>query len=236
MRTLDYKFFNEIANRETVRPYMGGEGVIDVRHLVLNPTNYAFKGEHGGFIAVKMYDGLYECHTVYDTDNPRETVRLMGKAREYMFIHTDCVELTTKVIGKDHPAHHLSRLFGFVGDHVREGVSYYKLSLDLWARTCSTPGVEGHKFHEILEIAKRNQGSELTVHEDDDLHDHMVGAAIMMVRAGNVVKGVNFYNRWAVFAGYAPVELVSEQPAVIDVQDAVMGLSHDGQLEVLLCR
>jgi hypothetical protein len=56
-----------------------------------------------------------------------------------------------------------------------------------------------------------------------------------MIRAGNAEKGVEFYNRWARFAGYALIFAVSLQPVVIDVVDAVVGLGPEG-MEVLLCR
>jgi hypothetical protein len=56
-----------------------------------------------------------------------------------------------------------------------------------------------------------------------------------MARRGQVVKGVNFYNRWAMFAGYGPVKMLSEAPVVIDAGEGVIvGIEHD-HMEVLQC-
>jgi hypothetical protein len=56
-----------------------------------------------------------------------------------------------------------------------------------------------------------------------------------MALAQNPRKGVWAYNRWAVFAGYLPIALVSDAPVVIDVVDAVV-TANGPDMEVLLCR
>mgnify|MGYP001578648080 FL=1 len=62
----------------------------------------------------------------------------------------------------------------------------------------------------------------------------MVGATVAMLRSGNARKAVVFYNAWARFAEYATVELLREQPIVLDVRDAVIEVrATEG--EVLRC-
>jgi hypothetical protein len=43
-----------------------------------------------------------------------------------------------------------------------------------------------------------------------------------LARGGQPEKGVILSNRWARFAGYAPIALISRSPLVIDIGDAVM--------------
>jgi hypothetical protein len=115
------------------------------------------------------------------------------------------------------------------------GVAYLKLTLDTWVGACSTVAEQGRGFHELIEAAKKAKGSTLPAHPHDEAHDRAVGATVSMIKAGNTIKGVNHYNKWAIFAGYAQIELLSEQPVIVDVKDAVLGL-RDGQMEVLQCR
>jgi len=56
-----------------------------------------------------------------------------------------------------------------------------------------------------------------------------------MYSRGQAKKATSLYNRWAVNAGYAPIQLISEEPPVVDVLDAVMRLDED-ELEVMTCR
>jgi hypothetical protein len=190
-----------------------------------------------------LYEGVYECHTIYPPlVNAKIVVREMREAMAYMFLQTDCQCILTKVPDVNTGAAHLAKLGGFVEDFYRKdawtgggGVSYQKLPLDAWARTCSTVGEQGRMFHELLEAHKKIQNSHLPEHPQDEAHDRAVGAAVAMIRAGNTIKGVNHYNKWAIFAGYAQITLLSEQPVIVDVGDAVMGL-RNGDLEVLQCR
>jgi hypothetical protein len=223
---------------------LGGEDAIDLIPAAMDPRNIFLTDNHeGGFAVMPLYEGHYECHTIFPPMvNPKIVVRQMREAMEYMFLHTDCECILTKVPDVNLGAVHLAKLGGFAEDFRREGawaggtgVSYQKLPLDAWARTCSTVAEQGRMFHELLENTKKTQGSEKPEHPHDEAHDRAVGTAVAMIRLGNTIKGINHYNKWAIFAGYAQITLLSEQPVIVDVGDAVMGL-RDGQLEVLQCR
>lgn len=88
----------------------------------------------------------------------------------------------------------------------------------------------GQKFHEAVEA----QGSH-TDHGEDVAHDHWAGATLRGCIAGNPVKAVALYNRWACVAGYAQVKLLSVTPPVVDMGHSVVGLNRDG-LQVLCAR
>lgn len=237
MRTFDAAFLNEIANRPHIRPRLDGEGPIDLQPALNLVRNMAFVNEQGGYVLLWRFEGVYEIHTIFDVQPGmfKECMKLAKKAQEYMFFETDCTELVTKVPPDNPGAGNLARYMGLQEQWNTGGTGYCNLPLDRWARACSTARVEGKAFHEAIEKAKELKGSELPIHPDDPVHDHVVGAAVLMIKAGNLAKGLNFYNRWASFAGYGTVTLLSEQPVVVDIQDAVVGLV-DGKMEVLVCR
>lgn len=238
MRTLDATLLNQVANMEGVREWLGGDGPIDLTNSLLDTGNYAFTNIYGGFIGHRIFGGRYECHTMFSPNRHgvRDIVALMKYAQQFMFVNTDCDELVTKVNLKHKGQAWLSKHGGFQEQFIKEGYSHQSLPLDRWAATCSTAREEGGRFHKLLEAAKKANGFSLAAHPDDPQHDAMVGAALLMAKAGNGPKGANVYNRWATFAGYKPVVLLSEQPPVVDFHDAVAGLNSKNELEILLCR
>jgi hypothetical protein len=235
-RSMDPAFLEGIANREDVRPLIGGIGPVKLGQLLADPQNFAFECDEGGFIVQRLFAGRYECHTIFvPGKGGRAAIRLMREAQEFMFLQTPCDELVTKVPHENAPADGLARMGGFVQLWENEATSYRNLTLDTWVRTCSTLSERGHAFHDQLEAAKVAAGSTLPIHPEDEAHDRYVGTAVAMITSGNVGKGIDTYNRWAVFAGYAPAALVSVNPVVVDIVDAVVTL-RDGQMEVLKCR
>lgn len=245
MRTLDVGFLNDVANDPAVRPHIGGEGPIDLAGLATNVDNYLFLAPGcGGFVVQNIYDTRYECHSMFLPHSAPDTIRtLMQDSQQYMFACTNCEELVTKVPEGNVSALGLARVGGFaeiyrsgpVSEVGGKTVSHRSLTLDKWARLCSAAREAGQQFHEMLDGAKRLNGSTASSHPEDELHDRIVGAAMLMVRAGNLVKGIRFYNRFASFAGYRQAEIVSTQPAVVDIGDAVLDV-HNGEVGVLQCR
>jgi hypothetical protein len=55
-----------------------------------------------------------------------------------------------------------------------------------------------------------------------------------MAEAGNPIKGLDLYNRWARMAGYEPVEIVTAAPLVINIHSHLVGMNR-GKMEVLQC-
>jgi hypothetical protein len=114
-------------------------------------------------------------------------------------------------------------------------VGHYGLSLMSWAGKADGVAVSGEWFHGKLEAAKSATAGAAPLHDDDDAHDRYVGATVEMIAAGQIGKGLAFYNRWAKFAGYGPVALIATNPVVIDIGDAILAV-RDNNYEVLLCR
>lgn len=245
-RTLDPRGFNEIANHPDVRPWLGAGGQLDLAPFVMNPANFSFIGNDGGFVAQKIGDGRYEVHSLFlPSGRGGEAIRCAREGLAFMFCATDCSELVTKCPDGNSAALGLARIGGFQEQFRREriwdfagdmvGVSHQALSLQRWISQDADCRARGEWFHEKLTAAKATHGSVLPVHDDDEAHDRTVGASVRMVLAGNPRKAVWSYNRWAAFAGYAPISLLSEAPPVIDVVDAVVTPNGD-DMEVLLCR
>lgn len=62
-RTFDAARVNAIINAPEVRPFVGGEGVLDVSPLIARAENIALMGDHGGFLLTWSAPGSYEVHT-----------------------------------------------------------------------------------------------------------------------------------------------------------------------------
>lgn len=241
-RTMDATFLNEVANHPDVRPWLGGEGVLDLTPAALDPNSILLEATGGGWLLHPIMPGVYELHTMF---LPRARGRAyFAAAREalrWVFTHTDALEIVTKCPDDNGAARMAASIVGFRERFRREdawkpgvGISYQVFSLDDWFVRDDAVREAGHAFHEQLEEAKAAAGSTLPVHGDDEAHDRAVGAAVLMIRAANMAKAVAFYNRWAIFAGYATIEALSQN--LVDVRDAIVEVRGDGQMGVLRCR
>lgn len=246
-RTMEATALNAAANHPDVRPWLGGEGVIDLTATLGDPANVAFADDHGGFVFQRVGAGAYEAHSMI-TPAGRGKVSLRGAqaALRYLFTATDCERVMTRVPDGNQAADGLGRFLGFSEIFRREsvwpkaegskgGVSYRVLTLEAWLARDPEIANVGHVFHEQLEAAKAAAGSARETHDDEEAHDRLVGATFLMVQAGNAQKGVLFYNMWAAVLGFAPIAILSHQPVIVDVGDAIATVTGD-TLEVLKCR
>jgi hypothetical protein len=246
-RTMEAAFFNEVANHPQVRPFIGGgEHRIDLTEVIANPANFALRTAFGGFILAAQGGGGYETHSMFLPEGRGAyVVRAMHEAFRFMFTRTDCIEVLTRVPDGNGRARGLAQIAGFQQRFRREacwptpdgmvGADFKAVGIDQWAFRDAACVAEGIDFHGLLEDEKKLAGSKLETHPVDEAHDQAVGAAILMAKAGNGLKGVAFYNRWARFAGYRDLQVLSAVPLVVDIHDAVITM-HDGDLEVLACR
>jgi hypothetical protein len=72
-------------------------------------------------------------------------------------------------------------------------------------------------------------------HPQDDAHDRYVGACVETIYGGQPEKAVILYNRWARFAGYQPIALVSKSPLLIDIGTAILQVINES-FQVVQCR
>lgn len=239
-RTFDPAFLNRVCNHPEVHPWLGKDGEIDVTATLLDIDNFALVTDGGGFILMQHEPGIYEGHSQFLPEGRRGTVRAVLAMLDYMFVRTDCHTILTQVPDNNLAAQALARKgpwreFFRREDTPRGPTSFMGVTIDEWAQWNPELETDGHWFHDSLEAAKKEKGSSLPDHPHDPAHERAVGASVRMIRAGNIDKGIGLYNRWANFAGYAPISLLSETPLVIDVMDAVVSLDGN-DLEVILCR
>ncbi len=240
-RTMSADYLNSVANSPEVRPYIGGEGPIDLTPIAQNPANYLLVTDGGGWVLQPILAGVYELHTlVLPEARGKPFFAAAREAMRWLFTRTDALEIVTKCPDDNPGARMAALMVGFRERFHRAdawapgvGVSYQALTLDDWLARDGVIAKEGHAFHEALEAAKAAAGSALPAHPDDEAHDRVVGAAFLMAKAGQVQKAVGVYSRWALFAGYAPIQALS--PNTIDVVDGVLEI-RDGAMVVLHVR
>jgi len=237
-RTLDGAFLTEVANHPEVRPWLGGDGYIDLRQAIATPENVALQCDGGGFVFNRIGDALYEAHSLFLPEyRGTFAVRELQAALRYMFTATDCLEILTRVPDGNKAARMFAALAG--GREVYrlehdpkfggKPVAVQSLTLEAWRRRDAECLSEGLAFHELLEAAGEHDG-----HPEEDAHDRAVGAAVLMFKRNNYAKAVWSYNRWAVMAGYQSVELASTSPVIISMGKAFIAML-DGRIEVMKC-
>jgi hypothetical protein len=246
-RTLDARRLNAVANHPDVRPWIGGEGELDLTAIVSNTANFALEAEHGGWIFVRHEPGIYELHTLFLPEGRgRACLRAWREAERFMFAATDAREIVTRVPANNFGAGAAALICGFRQRFTRKhafrtqdlewvDVSYQALAIDAWWPRDPEALKAGELFHARLERAKALADSVLPDHPEDRAHDRAAGAACLMIGAGNPRKGAWFYNRWAALAGYPPIAIRTEAPLTIDVGAGVIVQVNHGTMEVIRC-
>lgn len=247
-RTMDARLLNAVANSPEVRPWVGGgTEPLDLTGVLSNPMNFGFVFEHGGYIFTKIDGGIFEGHSlVMPEGRGAPALDALREALRFMFASTDCLEIVTKFGADNLGALGMARSAGFSKVFERENAwtpasgekircDYFSLTLAKWRQRDSVVAERGVWFHERLEELTAAMGMTIPVHEDDVSHNRAVGAAALMFLAGNSIKAAALYNRWAAFAGYPPIKLVSVTPCVIDMDQVIIAV-RNSEMEVLRCR
>ena len=242
VRSMDPAHFNAVANDPSVRPFLGGEGQIDLTPLLRNPAHVGIATEHGGFVLVNQGEGRYEVHSMFLPEGRgREAVEAMRAASAYLFAATDCVEVVTKAATTNRGAMALALRAGF--EPRFEGPvrwtstdvlwhRFYGLTLERWcvhSQDLERLGAWFHAALEAMQVLHPEHG------EDDPVHNRYVGAVALLLRAGNMWKAEAQYNRWAKLTGYAPMRVLSAHPIIIDLDAIVVGITGDA-MEILSCQ
>lgn len=255
-RSFDATAFNAICNDPAVAPWvtLAPGQVIDVAPLLEgNSPHVLLMAEGGGVIAICHDIGIYEIHTAFlkpdraklSTAGPH--IRNVCLAAYYwLFTHTECWMLLTRIPAHNRAAVIFAPLVGWVKEFERKNIwptasgekvdlTFWSIRYDDWVR--KTPGLmqSGKWFHQRLDAEMARHGVTHPRHADEDCHDLHVGAAIEMIFAGQLDKAMILYNRWAKFAGYGPISLVARNPCVIDIGDALLQCAND-TFKVIKCR
>lgn len=192
--------------------------------MLCDQRNIALECDAGVFLGLHLEFGTYEVHTLFE----RGAGRIAKQAARWMFTHTDCVELYTRVPQCNPLAKRLAENAGFrlqftgrewLSGGVKYPVDFYSYRIEDWILDDDTLPEVGASFHAQLD----SLGVEKD-HGHDAVHDRYVGAAISMIQGSQVRKGIVYYNRWARFYGAHPITLIHENPVTVDIGTAVLFL------------
>jgi hypothetical protein len=197
---------------------------VSLKSWLDDERNIAIAAGEGAFLFTRLEMGTYEVHTLFH----RGAINWSKHAASWMFTHTDCIELVTKVPQFNVAAKRLTEAsrfrYQFTGRTWRCNgkiwpIDFYAYRIDDWI--LEEPGLPmlGAAFHTQLGAL----GVEID-HDDDAIHDRYVGAAMAMVDGGQASKGIVYYNRWARLYGATEVELLSIEPPVVDVGTAKVSI------------
>lgn len=208
-RSFDPDFINSVLNDPSVRDQSEIKGLGDVTDIVSDVNNVLLTNEFGGFIYIKKQLGVYEVHTQFlEAGRGVKALKAAIDSVRYMFIHTDCMRILSNARPENTGACQLAERVlgqkGFNGTY-----NYYSLEYMEWVETDRIVKKRGEFFHTLVE--------ESTNHDEDDIHDYHVGAAIMLCEAGNALKAQQVYNYWAIASGYELVNIDSFNPLIVSV-------------------
>lgn len=216
--------------RKWIAPYPVPED-LDPSVLVSDLRNVLLMCDTGGalFVALDELGTSLELHTQFLPEGRgRPVVAFMHQALEYVFTHSPCVEVVTKVPVHNHAARALAHHFRFDLDAVRadswrldeagatSDIEFYGYRWSDWIRHSPLLAAQGATFHTRLDSECERLGLPHAVHASELWHDRVVGATLATAYGGHVDKALILYNRWARFAGYTPVRLVTRLPMVVE--------------------
>lgn len=247
-RSFDAGDINPILNHPSVFPFVATPDMdkLDATILVANPNNVLLMVEGGGILFLMDEQNVYEVHTNFLPEY-RGTYALKASLECYrwMFTHTDCMILQTRVPEFNKGAERFCRIVGANKDFERKkvwatkdgmvDVSFWSMNYQDWVRRCDALIESGRAFHKRLDGEYERHGKPPHTHEDEECHDRFVGACAETIYGGQPEKAVILYNRWARLAGYQQVQLVSRSPVVIDMGDAVI-MAKDNSFTVITVR
>lgn len=228
----DRGYIELVCNNPSVRMWTAFDGApLCDASKYLRDGSFAVVFEGGCWLAKLVAPCRYVIHTNLLPAVRRSSEALSRQALALAFLQTDAQELLTMIPQTIPHAKLLARRMGFrhlfnrlgvwPADGKRYDIGFYGLSLDDWITrgACSQAGREFHdRLHGELGLES---------HPDDAVHDAFVGAAVEMIKVGNVGKAVAVYNRWAQFAFYEPISLISENPLRIDIKQCVLQVQGD---------
>lgn len=244
---IDAAHANKVLNDPVVRPDVAeGTEPIDISALLMPRSGcLVLEGSLGAFLLYKLDIGCYETHTFILPEGRGAWGREFARAgADWMFLHTDAVELVTKIpeghVGAKALAmgagmrYEFTRYPGSMFRGKMTPMMVYGFRIQDWASHASWFGQIGQAFHEELRAEVKRLLPALQAHDDsDEDHDKYTGIAYSMMKAGQARKGVAFYNRWARLARHSLCYLMSEDPLAIRIDVGTLTLD-DGNLRLSL--
>lgn len=249
-RSFDAAEINAILNDPYVFKHVAiaGQEKLDVSQLIENPNVYLLMAEGGSMIFTPLEPCVYEIHTAFLKSALRSAhenghtgpyiQNACLAAYRWMFTQTDCVVILTKIPHHNRAALVFAPTLGWQIEYTRKNafathagdlvdVTYCALRYDDWLRKTPALEIAGREFHKRLADEFARFGYVEPQHPDEDCHDRRVGACIEMMLGGQPEKAVILYNSWARFADYGEINLVSRNPLLINIGNALLQVSEN---------
>lgn len=239
-RQRDAHIINRMVNDASILPAVKGydSGRLDLSAPAQNPANVFLAGEHGYILFVQVAPNIFEAHTsALPEGRGAWVVGFVNAAMHWLFTRTLAIEIFTRVPNGNKPAlglvraihgrYEFERKNGWVVDMDPVPCGIYSRSIVDWMRDAPGLAERGGWFHDRLEEEYAKLGRKEPSHDEDATHDRYVGAAVEMILGGQPDKGIIFYNRWALMAGYQPVSIVAREPLTINIRDALIIVRDD---------
>lgn len=236
----DVERVNAVINDPSVYNFVRGRfsGVIDVKTILENPNNYVLGHENGVIMFLNIGAAFYEFHTCVLPNGRGAWAQRAGRACfEYMFTRTDAYELITRCPVSNLQSIMLARFMGMKLEFVTrdfwpkddglEPMEVYVLSLMEWTSRFSSIEKYGEWLHKRYEEEFVRLSMDVVPHDEDVTHNKYVGAAVLMIRNGQLLKAVAFYNRYALLAGYDPVVITSFDPVILECAGIKLCLTNN---------
>ena len=200
-----------------------------IETLVSDPNNVFLVGSHGIFLARRLGGGEFE---IAAHDEPgagtKSLKNFIAEATEFMFCHTDAIELLVRTAEGDRISEALVNAAPFdLQFDASGGVQVHALELRRWARWAPGMAERGGQFHRKL--AALLPGGLQPV-EPDGLR--AIGVALAMLQGGQVAKGVCWWNRYCVMARRPMVKLLSTDPPQLKYDEIGVLTLQDGEISV----
>lgn len=245
-RELTAERINNTLNHPEVRPWVSdvpADRSIDVSRIVSNRDNVVLTGDHGGCIFVQLQPGVYEAHMhVLPQARGAWSSAFVNSLLRWMFTKTNAFDIVTR-IPQGHVAarvsalghgmrHEFVRPAGALFRGKRADVNMHSIRVQDWVAIAPDLASSGSWFHEGLTEEARRIGLIEPPHEDDENHNRYVGACVQMALGGQLKKGINLYNRWALLSRQKTISFVSADPPTVKI-DIGMVRIVDGRVEIL---
>lgn len=239
-RSFDANDINPILNHPDVFPAISvpGHDKYDVTPLVANPLNVLMMSEGGGILFAKQEPHIYEVHTNFLPQfRGRHALRASLSAYRWIFCHTDCETILTRIPAFNRAADLWARKAGFRFMFQRDkawptkdggvDLKFYALRIHDWIWSTPSLAESGVRFHRRLDEERKRFNLTDEGHADDHSHDIAVGACAEMIFGGEPEKGAYLFNSYAAFAGYGTIGIVSRNPLLIDIGNAVLQIENE---------
>ena len=247
-RTFDAFDLDVIFNAPDVLEHITQAGFerIATANLLADPRNVGLVIEGGAFMFAQLEPGIYEANASFLSEYRGAYAKAaIREAASWMFCRTDAVTLFARIPQCNARALIAAKWTGagYVGtrpgawpkkDGVTYGASIYQLLIDDFFKAANL--IErGLDMLAHLESARWRLAG-----ETDDLISAMitpslarhVGFAFAMIFAGQIDKGILWYNHYAKMALWPPMGLISREPYLIVAFGVLAQISGDSLVPI----